>query len=206
MQKLSFVLIALMVSVFTVADCPQAAMIGFNPISQVIDIGTTVEADLAVAGLGNFVAPSVGSFDVDIRYDTTVLMFTDYRLGPYLGDTGLFEASDASAGEASPGLINIAELSLLDANSTSGPTFMSPYLEEIQPDAFTLVTLSFDAVAVGASSLMIERSLLGDALGQPIDHNVQDGGITVTPLPSAMLLLGTGLGVVAVFRKKFIRS
>lgn len=195
--------IVLATFLFLIPATSQALTIGFDPVSQVVPVGVPVDVDLVILGLGDGVAPSLGVFDVDVTYDSSMLDFVDYQLGPLLGDIGLGEALDLSWGEIFPGLINVYELSLLDANSTSGPAFFGPYLEEMQPSSFTLATLTFDTLAVGNSPLEITRYFLGDALaGAPLSADVVKGSISPVPEPATVLLIGTGLVGLSYFRRK----
>jgi hypothetical protein len=113
-----------------ISTSSQALKIGFDPMSQVVPVGSPVDVDLIVSGLGDAPPPSLGVFDVGVTYDSSILDFLDYQLDPLLGDIGLGEALDLSSGEIFPGLISVYELSLLDVNSKGEPAFFGPYQEE----------------------------------------------------------------------------
>lgn len=114
-----------------------AVTLSLSPASQTAANSDTVFLDLVVSGLGNFAPASLGDFDVDIGYDTAVLSFQSYSLGVLLGDVGLGEALDASLGDTF-GSVNIAELSLLEPDLATCFFCVAPYLDDLQPDSFTL--------------------------------------------------------------------
>ena len=204
MKKLIILLVAFLMLVFCNATVSQAVTLSFDPLSQEVLMGDPANVDLVISGLGDGVAPSLGVFDLDIGYDPTILGFTGYALGPYLGDISLGEALDWSLGEYSSGVINIYELSLLDANSTSGPSNIPPYLDDIQPSSFTLATLTFDTLALGTSPLDITINPwgLGDAYGDPLTAELYSGSINVVPEPTTLFLLGSGLAGLGYLRKR----
>ncbi len=134
----------------------NAALIEIQAPSTDAINGESVSVDLVVSGLGNFAPASLAAFDVNVNYDPAVFAFSSYTFGALLGDAYLpgpgFEAQDASVGDLGD-MVNIAEISLLaDAD-----------LHALQPDAFTLATVTFDVLdlAVGATS---QLSLFGGLL------------------------------------------
>ncbi len=165
-----------------------AAMLFLSPVSQTVFEGDPVLVNVRISGLGDGMDPSVGSFDLDVTYDTSVLAATGVTFGPHLGD-GI--ESIQSFDLSSPGLIDLAEISFLF--DLSG-----------QPANFTLATLLFDTVAPGTSPLTFTQSLVSDAFGFPLAlSHVGDAEVTVMnpiPAPSAMVLFGTGLAGFVIWR------
>jgi hypothetical protein len=183
-----------------------AAIISLSPASTTASAGDSVSLDLIIGGLGDFAPDSLGDLDVDISYDLSVLTFDSYSLGGYLGDIFLGEALDLSFSDMGGGIINIAELSFLDADSTSGPSFFGPYLDDIQPDSFTLATLDFtvDFLLEGTSTIVAIDTInaLGDGFGLGLDVEGTNDAIIYNPTVNVpepklwtLLLIGLiGLG------------
>ena len=204
MKKALFLALVLGVVVFFSLSA-LAITIGFEPVSQIVPVGEPVSVDLVISGLGDYSEPSLGTFDLNITYNTAILDFTGYTLGSYLGDISLWEAVDNSGGETTPGTINLSEVSLLYPNQANDPFYppgFPPYLDDIQPSSFPLATLTFDTLAVGTSSLDISITALGDAYGNPLSLDVQSGNISPVPEPATFILFGFGLGGIGILRRK----
>ena len=191
MKKALFLALVLGVVVFFSLSA-LAITIGFEPVSQIVPVGEPVSVDLVISGLGDYSEPSLGSFDLNITYDTAILDFTGYTLGSYLGDISLWEAVDDSWGETTPGTINLAEVSLLSVSE----------LDALQPSSFPLATLTFDTLTIGTSSLDISITALADAYGDPLSADVQSGNISPVPEPASFILIGFGLGGIGISRRK----
>lgn len=197
MKKILLIIICLFLASVGTAT---AVTLSLETSTPVVDPCTYFGVDLVVSGLGNYEPSSVGDFDIDILYDPTLMEFVDYSLGTYLGDVGLDEALDWSWGEFSPGAIDLAEVSRLDALD----------LGLMQPSKFILAELTFHCLGAGISDISIDGSdpyltyKVGDELGGMFDVTL--GGpltITQTPEPCTILLIGTGLAGFGVFRRKF---
>ncbi len=186
-----FVSLLLLSSVVLVGSSTGwAAMLFLSPVSQTVFEGDPVLVNVRISGLGDGMDPSVGSFDLDVTYDTSVLAATGVTFGPHLGD-GI--ESIQSFDLSSPGLIDLAEISFLF--DLSG-----------QPANFTLATLLFDTVAPGISPMNFTQTLVSDAFGSSLALS-HVGGAEVTvmnpiPAPSAMVLFGTGLAGLVAWRMR----
>lgn len=79
------IICALVMSWTTVQAAPIT--ISILPASQSVNLGSTTTVNLTIAGLGNHVAPSLGTFDLNIDFNPTILGFSTFVFGdPVLGD------------------------------------------------------------------------------------------------------------------------
>jgi hypothetical protein len=196
MKKLIILFVVFLMLVFCNSTASQAVMLGFDPPSPGILVGNTADVDLVISGLGSGTAPSLGVFDLDISYDPTILAFDSVTFGdPILGDQldiWLLGGNPMGASVPSPGFLNIFEVSL-----------DFPWdLDDWQAEDFTLATLTFDTLSLGTSPLNISIDTLGDAWGDPLAADVQNGSISPVPEPATLLLFGSGLAGLGFLRKK----
>jgi hypothetical protein len=182
----------------------RAVLLEVLPPSQSVVAGATLELRLAVSGLGDQSAPSLGTFDVDVGFDPTVLGFVGASFGdPVLGDQldlfGLGSISDVTPGV---GTVNLVEVSLDTSND----------LDTLQAGAFVLATLTFEAVGQGSSTLALNLNALGDAGGLPLAADLGGGTVRVTPggapipEPSTAVLLIVGMIALGVHRIGLARA
>src|SRR5262245_9225206 len=72
-------------------ETAEAVSLEFSPSAQTV-AASTVSVDVVVSGLAAGGPPSVGSFDLDVTFDPTVLSPIGVTFGPLLGDPNLGEA------------------------------------------------------------------------------------------------------------------
>ena len=160
------------------------------PPTQAAGVGDVVEVHLAISGLGDLIAPSLGVFDVDVGFDPAILSFA----GATFGDPGLGDQLDLQglgsffALAAGAGVVDLFELSLDPAD----------VLNTEQAGAFTLAALAFIAVGAGSTPLTVSVEALGDALGEPLAAELSAGSVTVTGIPrvaapASFVLVAAGL-------------
>ena len=153
-----------------------------NQSANSIDIG------IVVSGLGTGSAPSLGSYDVDIQFDSHHIAFSAAAFGdPVLGnqlDLFDFGLNESLASVSDAGVLNLFEISLDDD------------LNNFQANSFTLAVLTFDILTSDTSQLEFVINDFGDANDNLLSVNTGTATITTVPLPSALLLMVSGLGML----------
>jgi hypothetical protein len=173
----------------------QAVSLEFVPSAATIGLGDPFDMALQISGLGDFTAPSLGTFDVTVTFSPTLLTFDTVTYGdPVLGDQlDLSGVGSLTATTPGVGAVNLFELSFDSASD----------LNSLQAGAFTLATLTFTGQAVGTSPLAFSSVLLGDAEGNALTPtSVGSGSVTVIPEPGTVLLVGSGLVTLAAVRRR----
>lgn len=190
MIKTKMVLFA--AAVMALAAGPASAItLSMNPVSQTVAPGDPASLDIVISGLGFGAAPSLGTFDVEVSYDDSLLALSAVGIGdPGLGDQlDLFGLGSISGDSPlAPGLHDIFEISL------DLPTD----LDALQFDSFTLATLDFATLGTGIASVGFGNVTLGDSFGAPLQASVSGARITIRqpsngipePAPLALLLPG----------------
>jgi hypothetical protein len=162
----------------------HAILLSLVPSSATVTTGNTVDVDVIISGLGN--PPSVGTFDLDIGFNTAILAPTAVTFGAFLGDPALFEALTAFD-FGTPGRVEFAEVSLLSPSE----------LDALQQSSFSLATLSFSAIANGTSPFFFAgNQIVDDAFGNKLP----------IPEPATVLLLAAGLIALRTIRRPLRRS
>ena len=197
MKKITCLATLLAALCLLTATPATAISIGFNPAEQLVNVGETFGVDIVISGLGTGIGREiVSAYDLDVIYDPDFLNATSVAFGVYL-----FPSIKQPPGLAIPGVVDIIESSLA-SNSQ---------LEVQQPDTFALATVSFEAIALGASSLEFSFKEPNNVLGLnpeiPLQLEVNSGKVAAVPEPATLLLLGAGLaGLAGIRRKKFNRK
>lgn len=170
-----------------VQQSSAAIYLSLEPSAPTISVGDSVSLDLVIGGFGDFTAPSLGGFAVQLAYNEAVLSATGLTFGGSLDfGTGSLRDSDLST----LGLILFSEVSFeLPAD-----------LNANQPGTFTLATLDFTGLAAGMSDLTFGLVELSNEEGFEImGFGTTPASVTVvTAVPepaSSGVLLGFALAV-----------
>jgi MYXO-CTERM domain-containing protein len=175
--------------------CPAAfadsVTVSVTPVTQNVALGSPVEVTLQIAGLGDLQAPSLGVLDLNVTFDPTVLSFASAVFGdPSLGD----ELDPTGSGNVinfiltSPDSVELFDLSL-DSSSD---------LNSLQPSGFVLAQLIFNSTAPGTSSLDVSINTLGDADGNSLSADIQNGTAQVSAVPEPSSGTLAALGVLGM--------
>ncbi len=171
-----------------VAGGANALSLTIEPPTQTAPLAAIVSVDLVIGGLTAGGPSSLGTFDLDIGFDESVLTFQGVTFGGFLGTPGVQTTN--GSGLSASGVVDAFEVSLL---APAG-------LNALQPASFTLATLSFTGVALGTSPLTLTQALVGDAFGTQLLVTASNASITIVPEPATILLTAVGLVVLARIR------
>lgn len=202
MKNISVGFVVLCVSALLTVHA-HALTLSFDPSSQMVASGGTTTVDLNISGLGNFAATSLGAFLVEVTFDDSLLTFDSVSYGALLGDPlDFFETAVFTT--VGVGSVSLDEISFL----------FDFELDALQPDSFTLATLSFTGDNEGISALGFGTVDLSDAafpastltvdqfIGASITVESSGGAPQPVPEPSTWLLFGTGMIGLLVYKRQ----
>ena len=179
----------------------EAATISIVPGSQNATVGTPVDIDIVVSGLG--AGESVGGVALTVSFSNVLLDGVAFELDPddnmaTAGDPIFDLASGFAGGSNSP----------FEASFLAGFTLDNAALKALQGDSFILATVTFNPLQNGLALLTIAgipgSSLLSDALGDALIGSQATGGeiciggncARVVPEPATLALVGLGMGAL----------
>jgi hypothetical protein len=189
----------LSLTIFLPPSSVHAISLNFVPSAQNVSLGSSAQVAIKISGLGDSLAPSLGTYDLNVNFNPAVLSFNTVSFGdPILGDQlDLFSLGSLIITTPGAGYVNLFELSLDSAAD----------LDSLQASDFILATLTFDTLGVGTSPLSFTVNALGDSNGDSLTADNGSGSVTVdaarsVPEPSTLLLLGSGLAGLVAFRRR----
>lgn len=179
-----------------------AISIDLAPNKTTITQGESVAVAVTISGLDDSAAPSLGVYDVDIHFDSSLFQVNSLTWGDSskgnqldLGGFGSLQTSNLATG-----LLNLFELSFDDIS----------LLNDTQAGEFTLFTIVFNSLAIGTGNFSLMANSMGDAEGAALfakaitPTRVDIKSVTV-PEPSSLLLL-LGLLAIMALRAKLPHS
>ena len=139
MKKIKFVFCVVVTVMLANISAAFAISIDFQPFNQSATVGDAVEVDVVASGL-SAAGEIISAYDLVVGYDDSVVSLIDVTFGNMLD--GLFSSFETSFALGT-GMFEVQELALASDFE----------LDLLQPDSFTLFTLSFDILSVGTSAL-----------------------------------------------------
>ena len=177
MKQVSGVIISL--AFLICASAAQAVPIVSVDTDPTIVVGNPLTVDIVIEGVD--ASEPLGAFELDLTFDPTILDPTSVVSGGFLLPPVL--TNDVLGAMT----IEIQEVSLFGVSGAVG--------------AGTLATILFDTIGLGTSPLGIYHVKLFVPGGFSfVAFAVNSGSVTVTPEPSTMLLLASGLAGLVFFR------
>jgi hypothetical protein len=178
------------------ASASAAIILVPTPSAQTLVEGGFATIDVQISGLGAGEAPSLGTYDLEVTFNPTVLDFVSATLGDgVLGNQlDLFDLGNVSSVTPSTGVVNLFELSLDTATD----------LNTLQADSFVLASLRFSSLSEGMSTIGLSVNSLGDADGAPLAVSLLSGSVVVTavPEPKAFALVLAGIVLIGGVARK----
>ncbi len=200
MKKFIFSFLAGFLYLFAGCYAAQAISLRFAPSTQSVLVGDTIFVDLLIDDLVDAAAPSMSAFDVNVRFDPTILLLdTTDANGDGLIDSILLDPF---------GQLNLDLIGTIGATRVVGTDIVNlallsqdikENLDNFQSGSFPLATMTFQARAAGTSLLTAFINDVVDSNDDVLNVEViESGAVTVgastaVPEPSSLLLLSVGV-------------
>ena len=170
-----------------------------------VSVGSVIDIELLVSGLGDQTAPSLGVFDVIIAFNPALLSPAGVAFDTGLGDPNASPPEAyLSADTSVAGTVKLIVTSLLEANGATCIFCVPPYLDDLQGSAFRLATLSFTGGSPGTAAMSLTIDALADAQGEALEAIIQGTAVTVvgTPEPGSLMLFALGCAGLSGFARR----
>jgi hypothetical protein len=174
------------------ACCAQAWAVPTLTVtsSPTVAPGSSVGVDVAISDIADLYI-----YQFSLAFDANVLHVSSYSLGSFL-DGAVDTFGDAGTLDNSAGTISYV------FNTLVGP-------ESGVSGSGSLLHVTFDALAAGASAINFSDLLLLDSSGNDIAATVVNGSVNVetppagdVPEPASWMLVGAGLAAAAALRRR----
>lgn len=165
----------------------DAASLQVQPNASAITLGDTLSVQFTIADLIDSAAPSLGSYDLNVDFDASVLSYSGFTWGNQLDLFGLGDIRALDTSAAASGHLNAFEVSLDDSADLDG----------LQAGNFTLFSVSFTAVGTGSSFLTLGINDLGNSVGESFapGSDIANSSVAVNavPVPATLPLFASAL-------------
>jgi hypothetical protein len=185
-------LLALLIATALVGPKPaDAVTLQVSPPSQTQYIGTELNVAIEVSGLESL---SLNQFIGRLWFDPLIVHLTGVSFGdPLLGDQiALSGGNDGIFSNIFSDNVDFSEYSHADAAD----------LLSLQANSFIIVSLRFSAIGKGTSPITLSSADLNDEIGNSISFDVENGSVTVVPVPevNSFIMFVTGIVLVMLLR------
>jgi len=170
-----------------------------------VSVGSVVNIELLVSGLGDQTAPSLGAFDVIIAFNPALLSPAGVAFDTGLGDPNASPPEAYTSADTSvAGTVNLIDTSVLEANASTCVFCVPPYLDDLQGSAFRLATLTFTANGPGTAVMSLTINALADAQGEALEADIEGTTVTVVgaSAPGSLMLLILGCAGLSGFARR----